>query len=154
LTENAALGADIRISDVIAHPLTQTLPQPTVTSWGKYSDVSICLVEVRTDAEKSATEALTRRERDLAMRSREAIDAAIAAWTATREAGAIEAELQARGIPAHAVLDMPGCYADAQLQARGHFVDLPHPIHGTVTIEGSRSRLSAVRWSRSRSSRR
>jgi benzylsuccinate CoA-transferase BbsF subunit len=72
----------------------------------------------------------------------EEIDAAISAWTATREAGAIEVELQARGVPAHAVLDMPGCYADAQLQARGHFVDLPHPIHGTVTIEASRSRLS------------
>jgi DNA mismatch repair protein MutS2 len=34
-------------------------------------------LEVRTDAEKTATEALTRRERELAMRSREAIDAAV-----------------------------------------------------------------------------
>jgi L-alanine-DL-glutamate epimerase-like enolase superfamily enzyme len=42
--------ADIRITDVIAHPLTQTLPKPTVTSWGEYSAVSIVLVEVRTDA--------------------------------------------------------------------------------------------------------
>jgi L-alanine-DL-glutamate epimerase-like enolase superfamily enzyme len=42
--------ADIRITDVIAHPLTQTLPQPTVTSWGRYTEVSIVLVEVRTDA--------------------------------------------------------------------------------------------------------
>jgi len=50
LTETATPSADIRISDVIAHPLTQTLPQPTVTSWGKYTEVSICLVEVRTDA--------------------------------------------------------------------------------------------------------
>jgi benzylsuccinate CoA-transferase BbsF subunit len=37
---------------------------------------------------------------------------------------------------------MPGLYADAQLQARGHFVEIPHPQHGMVTIEGSRSRLS------------
>ena len=50
MTETATPSADIRISDVIAHPLTQTLPQPTVTSWGKYTEVSICLVEVRTDA--------------------------------------------------------------------------------------------------------
>lgn len=50
MTETASLAADIRISDVIAHPLTQSLPRPTVTSWGKYTDVSICLVEVRTDA--------------------------------------------------------------------------------------------------------
>jgi L-alanine-DL-glutamate epimerase-like enolase superfamily enzyme len=43
-------SAEIRITDVIAHPLTQRLPQPTVTSWGKYTEVSIVLVEVRTDA--------------------------------------------------------------------------------------------------------
>jgi len=42
--------ADIRITDVIPHPLTQKLPRPTVTSWGKYSEVSIVLVEIRTDA--------------------------------------------------------------------------------------------------------
>jgi DNA mismatch repair protein MutS2 len=35
------------------------------------------VLEERADAEKTATEALTRRERDLAMRSREAIDAAV-----------------------------------------------------------------------------
>jgi len=40
----------ITITDVIAHPLTQTLPKPTVTSWGAYTDVSMVLVEVRTDA--------------------------------------------------------------------------------------------------------
>ncbi len=43
-------SSDIRIVDVIAHPLSQTLPRPTVTSWGKYTEVSIVLVEVRTDA--------------------------------------------------------------------------------------------------------
>ena len=48
--DGTAGGADLRITDVIAHPLSQTLPKPTVTSWGKYTDVSICLVEVRTDA--------------------------------------------------------------------------------------------------------
>ncbi len=50
MTEPAPAGADIRITDVIAHPLSQTLAKPTVTSWGAYTDVSICLVEVRTDA--------------------------------------------------------------------------------------------------------
>lgn len=50
VTERTASGADIRITDVIAHPLSQTLPNPTITSWGRYSEVSICLVEVRTDA--------------------------------------------------------------------------------------------------------
>ncbi|MBM7048507.1 MULTISPECIES: mandelate racemase/muconate lactonizing enzyme family protein [Rhizobium] len=43
-------GQPILISDVIAHPLSQTLPKPTVTSWGTYRQVSMVLVEVRTDA--------------------------------------------------------------------------------------------------------
>jgi galactonate dehydratase len=46
----ATAKADIRIADVIAHPLTQSLPRPTITSWGRYTEVSIVLVEVRTDA--------------------------------------------------------------------------------------------------------
>lgn len=50
MTDTSSMSADIRITDVIAHPLTQTLPRPTVTSWGQYSEVSIVLVEVRTDA--------------------------------------------------------------------------------------------------------
>lgn len=50
LTVDGSDKADIRITDVIAHPLTQRLPQPTVTSWGRYTEVSIVLVEVRTDA--------------------------------------------------------------------------------------------------------
>ncbi|MBB4122036.1 enolase C-terminal domain-like protein [Martelella radicis] len=36
------------IADIIAHPLTQKLPTPTETSWGRYDAVSIMLVEVRT----------------------------------------------------------------------------------------------------------
>lgn len=50
LTFPAGAATDIRITDVVAHPLTQTLPKPTTTSWGAYSAVSIVLVEVRTDA--------------------------------------------------------------------------------------------------------
>ncbi|GLS32497.1 galactonate dehydratase [Mesorhizobium albiziae] len=50
MSDKNSTNADIRITDVIAHPLSQTLPHPTVTSWGRYTDVSICLVEVRTDA--------------------------------------------------------------------------------------------------------
>ncbi|MBY5352994.1 mandelate racemase/muconate lactonizing enzyme family protein [Rhizobium leguminosarum] len=43
-------GKAILISDVVAHPLSQTLPKPTVTSWGTYHEVSMVLVEVHTDA--------------------------------------------------------------------------------------------------------
>ncbi|WP_312794985.1 mandelate racemase/muconate lactonizing enzyme family protein [Tianweitania sp.] len=38
----------IEIVDVIAHPLQQSLPIPTVTSWGTYTTVGMVLVEVRT----------------------------------------------------------------------------------------------------------
>lgn len=41
---------DIKITDVIAHPLTQKLPKSTVTSWGTYEHISLVLVEIRTDA--------------------------------------------------------------------------------------------------------
>jgi crotonobetainyl-CoA:carnitine CoA-transferase CaiB-like acyl-CoA transferase len=70
------------------------------------------------------------------------IDAALAAFAAARDAGAAERELQAQGVPAHAVLDMPGLYADAQLRHRGHWLAIPHPTHGSVTIESARFRLS------------
>ncbi|MBY3116929.1 mandelate racemase/muconate lactonizing enzyme family protein [Rhizobium laguerreae] len=43
-------GPAILISDVVAHPLSQTLPKTTVTSWGTYHKVSMVLVEVHTDA--------------------------------------------------------------------------------------------------------
>ena len=36
------------IIEVRAHPLTQRLERPTATSWGRYEEVSIVLVEVRT----------------------------------------------------------------------------------------------------------
>jgi crotonobetainyl-CoA:carnitine CoA-transferase CaiB-like acyl-CoA transferase len=70
------------------------------------------------------------------------IDAAIAEWTRARAAAESERELQARGVPAHAVLDMPGLYADSQLRHRGHYVELEHPALGTVATEAARCRLS------------
>ena len=32
--------------------------------------------------------------------------------------------------------------ADPQLLHRGHFVEVPHTVHGKTTVEGSRFRLS------------
>jgi len=40
----------VTITDVIAHPMTQRLPTPTLTSWGTYDRVSSVLVEVRSSA--------------------------------------------------------------------------------------------------------
>ena len=42
--------SDHIISEVMAYPLSQRLPQPTQTSWGTYETVSIMLVEVRTQS--------------------------------------------------------------------------------------------------------
>lgn len=47
---NDTLSDAVTITDVIAHPMTQRLPKPTVTSWGAYDRVSSVLVEVRTAA--------------------------------------------------------------------------------------------------------
>jgi crotonobetainyl-CoA:carnitine CoA-transferase CaiB-like acyl-CoA transferase len=70
------------------------------------------------------------------------IDAALAAWVGAREAAAAERELQARGVPAHEVLDMAGLWNDAQLRHRQHWAEIRHPTHGSVTTESARFRLS------------
>ena len=74
-----------------------------------------------------------------------AVDAAIASWTREREASEVEARLQERGVPAHAVLDTPGLFACPQLQHRDHYLEIGHKIYQTTTIESSRLRLSRSR---------
>jgi benzylsuccinate CoA-transferase BbsF subunit len=71
-------------------------------------------------------------------------DAAVAAWTSERSAGQVEELLQARGVPAHAALDSETALRDPQLVARGHFVELEHPLHGRTVVQGPRHRLSAT----------
>ncbi len=87
-------------------------------------------------ADRSLADVDTRRAR------RAEIDAEISSWSAARDPDRAERELQARGVPAHAVLDMPGLYADPQLRHRGHYVALQHPTLGSVTTEAPRFRLS------------
>jgi crotonobetainyl-CoA:carnitine CoA-transferase CaiB-like acyl-CoA transferase len=71
-----------------------------------------------------------------------ALDAIVATWTKGHDMHAVEALLQARGVPASAVQNSRELYADPQLAHRGHFVRLPHPIHGMTMVEGSRFMLS------------
>jgi crotonobetainyl-CoA:carnitine CoA-transferase CaiB-like acyl-CoA transferase len=73
---------------------------------------------------------------------REALDTIVAAWTQEHSVQEAEAILQARGVPASAVQNSQELYSDPQLIHRGHFVELPAPLHGTTTVEGSRFRLS------------
>ncbi len=70
------------------------------------------------------------------------LDDAVSAWTRSRDMAECERLLQARGVPAHAVQNGAECYADPQLQHRGHYSSLSHPLLGTATVEGSRFRLS------------
>ena len=55
------------------------------------------------------------------------IDAAIAAWTATRDPFELAAELQAIGVAAAPVLDAPEVLADPQLLARSALVEIDQP---------------------------
>lgn len=55
------------------------------------------------------------------------LDARIAAWTSTEEPQAAMEKLQEAGVPAGRVLDTLAIHDDPQLNARGYWVDLPHP---------------------------
>ena len=70
------------------------------------------------------------------------IDSAIAAWTAERSSAEAEAALQAAGVPAHGLSSTADAANDPQLAHRGHFVRLPHPLHGETVVEAPRYRLS------------
>jgi crotonobetainyl-CoA:carnitine CoA-transferase CaiB-like acyl-CoA transferase len=100
-------------------------------------------IAVRDEAEWRALCAVIDREDLLPAREEhERVDTALAAWTAEREASEIERELQVAGVPAHAALDMPGLFEDAQLRHRGHFIEIAHDVFPTTTIESSRLALS------------
>jgi benzylsuccinate CoA-transferase BbsF subunit len=73
---------------------------------------------------------------------RDALDVLLATWTRMQDAHTAEAALQRRGVPASAVQNSQDLYHDPHLLQRGHFVELPHALHDSITIEGSRVRLS------------
>jgi crotonobetainyl-CoA:carnitine CoA-transferase CaiB-like acyl-CoA transferase len=85
--------------------------------------------------------ALTRDERRA---SEHEVDDVVARWSAARAGDAAQAELIALGVPAHVVQNSIECAADPQLLHQDHFVALPHPEHGTVICEASRTTLSAT----------
>ena len=70
------------------------------------------------------------------------LDTIVAEWTQGREAEEAEATLQAVAVPASVVQNSSEMYADPQLAHRGHFVEVEHPTHGAITVEGSHFRLS------------
>jgi benzylsuccinate CoA-transferase BbsF subunit len=70
------------------------------------------------------------------------LDDLVGAWTETRVAQKVETLLQERGIPAHVAVSSVTALVDPQLVARGHFVELDHPLFGKTVVQGSRYRLS------------
>ena len=70
------------------------------------------------------------------------LDETVAAWTGLRKAADVEALLQAHGIPAHEAISSATAIRDRQFVARGHFVELDHPIHGRTAVQASRFQLS------------
>jgi crotonobetainyl-CoA:carnitine CoA-transferase CaiB-like acyl-CoA transferase len=72
----------------------------------------------------------------------EEIDRAVSEWTRGMGAGAAEAHLQHRGIPAHQVQNSAQIARDPQMAHRGHFVEVNHTTLGKTVVEGPRARLS------------
>ena len=70
--------------------------------------------------------------------NRDALDAAIGAWTSVHTVDEIEEVLQAAHVPAHRASGSTDVLADPQLAARRHFLEVEHPEFGSVTIENSR----------------
>jgi crotonobetainyl-CoA:carnitine CoA-transferase CaiB-like acyl-CoA transferase len=76
------------------------------------------------------------------LREADALDELVSAWTREQEGRTAELRLQGAGVPAHAVDNSTELVRDPQLLHRAHFIELPHPVHGTAVVEGSRFRLS------------
>lgn len=74
----------------------------------------------------------------------DALDEAIGAWTADQKVDALEARLQAEGVPAHRVSNSADAFEDPQLAARGHFVPVEYADLGPVPYENQRALLRAT----------
>lgn len=72
----------------------------------------------------------------------EELNTLLSEWSRQRSAAESERILQFAGVPAHAVQNSGMCIADPQLQHRGHFVSLDHPVHGQTMVEAAKGRLS------------
>ncbi|MEE2663790.1 MAG: CoA transferase [Myxococcota bacterium] len=129
-----------RVPEAVGNDDLQLHPHGVFSCAGESSWVALA---VRDDADWRALCEVLERPDLLARRSeRELVDGAIESWTRERAAGEVEAALQARGVPVHAVLDTPGLFACPQLQHREHYLEIEHDIYQTTTVESSRLRLS------------
>ncbi len=79
-----------------------------------------------------------------------ACDDAVAAWTRTMDAVALETQLEAAKVPAARIYTIADIFADPHYQARDMLVDVVDDVLGNVTVAGVVPRLSEtpgqVRW--------
>lgn len=66
----------------------------------------------------------------------------ITAWTSQRDGVEAHDELQAAGVPAHAIADSEFMADDPQLEHRNHFRNVTHGTNGTMWVEGTRFVMS------------
>lgn len=78
----------------------------------------------------------------LRKQNEDALEQVVSEWTRSRDAQAIEVELQLSGVPAHVVAGTDEFVSDPQLLAQGHIRRLPHPRGGESVFEAARYRLS------------
>jgi crotonobetainyl-CoA:carnitine CoA-transferase CaiB-like acyl-CoA transferase len=76
------------------------------------------------------------------LENQDELDDVISQWTRRRDMYEVQEALQGRGVPAHALQNSMEAMQDPQLLHRGHFVEVPHEIHGSTVVEGSRFSLS------------
>ncbi|MFD9667985.1 CaiB/BaiF CoA transferase family protein [Rhodococcus sp. NPDC059968] len=72
----------------------------------------------------------------------DALEAILNAWVQSHPADELERALQSQGIAAHIVASPADFFADRQLNDRGFFVRLPHPVSGETVVEATRFHLS------------
>jgi crotonobetainyl-CoA:carnitine CoA-transferase CaiB-like acyl-CoA transferase len=82
---------------------------------------------------------LDRRQADI-----DAVEAALARWTADQDVAALAERLQGLGLEAVPVADFADASADPQLRARGHYVALDHPVLGPGEYERNGIRISGA----------
>ena len=70
------------------------------------------------------------------------LDAVVSGWTCTRSPADAEMILIAHNIAAHSVQHSSECALDPQLRFQRHFVELPHELMATATVESTRMMLS------------
>jgi crotonobetainyl-CoA:carnitine CoA-transferase CaiB-like acyl-CoA transferase len=79
-----------------------------------------------------------------------ACDDAVAAWTVTKDAVALETQLETAKVPAARIYSMADIFADPHYKARDMLVDVVDDVLGNVTVAGVVPKLSRtpgqIRW--------